>query len=640
MFLFTAPHGVRGYDFTMSVTGRLSIFAALIANSAVAQPTSGFLTLVPVVPSGLSNPVAIVNAGDGSGRLFIVEQTGKIRVLENGSLVADPFIDLGQSGLGLSTSCTTGGCGEQGLLGLAFHPNYISNGHFFVYYTRQAAGGSNGDIVIRRYTVSADDNVADTTTGQTVLVIDHPAATNHNGGTIAFRPEDNAAYLYAGTGDGGSTPQNGQSLTSLLGKILRLDVDGDAFPADPQLNYAIPPTNPFVGVAGADEIWDYGLRNPYRWSFDSELGGLYIGDVGQNAWEEIDFDDMTAGGINYGWDRCEGFHDYTGTNSPDCAGIVSALPILEFDHSVPPCASVTGGFVYRGSDSASISGKYIYADFCTGRFWSGTKTGPSTWTSQPLFDNTLSPAGFGEDEQHKLYFAHHGGAVYRIAPYSFPEIEPDDSRWSDIETLYLAGVTLGCAGGRYCPDGGIQRQQAAALLVRARDPNEAAPTECTPPYGDVTGGPYCPWIEVLKDRDITAGCGGGNFCPTGVLTRAVLARFLVRSEDWPAATTLDTCSGSPPFTDVPASHPLCDWIKTAENRGAARRMRQQHPLLSGRSGPPRSARGDLGEGALARTSDALTDCPRASAPPPSARGPSTARARRSAAGSATADRRS
>jgi glucose/arabinose dehydrogenase len=546
----------------------ISFFIGVISAAATfGQPPSDFLTLLPAVPSGLSNPVTVVNADDGTGRLFIVEQTGKVRILQNGALLPDPFIDLGQAGLGRSTSCATGGCGERGLLRLAYHPDNLTNDFFYVYYTRQDTGDANGDIVIERYSVSADPNLADTSSRQTVLIIPHPAATNHNGGNIAFRPQDGAAYLYAGTGDGGSTPQNGQDLNSLLGKILRLDVDGiDAYPADATRNYAIPVTNPFVGFAGADEIWDYGLRNPYRWSFDRQLGALYIGDVGQSAWEEIDFDDMAAGGINYGWDRCEGKHDYTGTTSPDCDEISAALPILEFDHSVPPCASVTGGFVYRGSASATIAGKYIYGDYCTGRIWSGTKTGPSTWVEQILFDTNLSISGFGEDENGKLYFTHHGGSLYRLAPHSFDDVLPDQKQWTPIESVYLAGVSLGCDDDSFCSDDPVQRQQIAALLVRAQNP-VAAPGDCTSnPYTDVLmGSQYCKWVKALQDQGIASPCGGGNFCPEEPVSRGLLAAWLLKTVH-PGFTPSPPVCNKDVF-EVAKADPLCPWIRDATSEG-------------------------------------------------------------------------
>ena len=257
---------------------------------------SGQTIQLQLVVSGLNLPVTVTNAGDGSGRLFIVQQTGQIRILNGGTLLPTPFLNI--SGL---VSC----CGEQGLLGLAFHPDYANNGFFYVNYTNVA-----GNTVVARYEVSpTDPNVADPNSAQTVLTQNQPFS-NHNGGQLAFGPD---GYLYIALGDGGSggDPQeNGQNLQTWLGKILRVDINGDDFPGDPNRNYAVPPGNPFVGDPNAlDEIWAYGVRNPWRCTFDRLTGDFFIADVGQNAWEEINFQPAaSAGGENYGWDVLEGMH--------------------------------------------------------------------------------------------------------------------------------------------------------------------------------------------------------------------------------------------------------------------------------------------------------------------------------------------
>ena len=287
-----------------------------------------------LVASGLNKPVGLIHAGDGSGRLFIIEQPGAIRILQNGELFLTPFLDIRERVNDKSS--------EQGLLGLAFHPDYHNNGYFFVNYTN-----SRGDTVIARFRVSGDPNLADPATESQLMTIAQPYG-NHNGGHLAFGPD---GLLYIGTGDGGSggDPEgNAQNLDMMLGKMLRLNVD--------DLPYTIPPDNPY-----GDEIWAYGLRNPWRYSFDKLTGDLYIGDVGQGTWEEVDFIAAGApGGANLGWDFFEGSHPFEGTVPEDLTLIE---PIAEYDHSLG--CSVTGGMVYRG-DLRTWQGVYLYGDYCTG----------------------------------------------------------------------------------------------------------------------------------------------------------------------------------------------------------------------------------------------------------------------------------
>lgn len=347
-----------------------------------------------VVESGLSQPLQVVGASDGSGRLFVAERGGLIKIVADGQTLSPSFLDL--SGL-----VTTAG-GEQGLLGLAFHPQYVNNGFFYVDYTR----AEDGATVVARYQVSAaDPNLADAASATTVFTVAQPFA-NHNGGHVVLGPD---GYLYVGLGDGGGAgdPQeNAQSVTTTLGKILRLDVDGG-------LPYAIPPDNPFASGAGAGEIWDYGLRNPWRFSFDRATGDLYIADVGQGQWEEIDVHTAgTPGGLNFGWDCKEGTHQYEFTS--DCAGLDLVDPIAEYGHDVG--RSVTGGFVYRGSDYPVLQGRYFYADFGSGRIWSMVKTGssPAAWSTPRLeLDTDLNISSFGEDETGELYVVDYGGGTIR-----------------------------------------------------------------------------------------------------------------------------------------------------------------------------------------------------------------------------------
>ena len=364
-----------------------------------ASPTSAPQTFPPdsqayalsLVAEGFDNPVYVTHAGDGSGRLFVVEQSGQIRIIQEGAILPDSFLDL--------TGIAVDNAFERGLLGLAFHPRYAENGQFFVNYT-----DSNGDTAVVRYTVSAGDpNRADPQSAQIVLQVEQPYP-NHNGGDIAFGPD---GYLYIGMGDGGSAgdPQgNGQSLTTLLGKMLRLDVDG----GEP---YAIPPDNPFAGRSTArPEIWAYGLRNPWRFSFDRATGDLYIADVGQNAYEEVNFQPAdSAGGENYGWDLMEGLHPYEGS-PPSDANLV--LPVAEYAQSEGGC-SVTGGYVYRGQALPELQGVYFFGDYCSGLVWALHRTAEGAWERALFTRTTFSISSFGEDETGELYVVDHGGAVYQ-----------------------------------------------------------------------------------------------------------------------------------------------------------------------------------------------------------------------------------
>lgn len=294
--------------------------------------TSGQLTTQKVV-SGLSSPLGVTNAGDGTGRLFVVQRSGFVRVVQGKSIVSGNFIDA------RSMVSTSGS--ERGLLGLAFHPDFAANRQVFIFYTR----ASDGDIVVSRLTANTARTFASFTTEVILLRIEHSAHTNHNGGALAFGPD---GYLYIGTGDGGGGGDpldNGQDITDeLLGKILRIDVDGSG--QGPSGAYANPSDNPFVGATGDDEIWAYGMRNPWRISFDRDTGALYIADVGQNAWEEINREGPgDPGGRNYGWNVMEGKHCYPAGTSCSLAG--DTLPIAEYPHAGGDC-SITGGYVYRG----------------------------------------------------------------------------------------------------------------------------------------------------------------------------------------------------------------------------------------------------------------------------------------------------
>lgn len=340
------------------------------------------------VVTDLDRPVFVTHAGDGSGRLFVVEQPGRIRVIRDGALLDTPYLDL--------TDRVTDSENEQGLLGLAFSPDFEESGRLYVYYTAE----DEGKNTIARFQADPAADVADPDSEQILLAVDDPYG-NHNGGMLAFGPD---GYLYAGLGDGGAggDPEDrAQDLDALLGKILRLDVSG------PDL--AIPPDNPFASGGGRPEIWIYGVRNPWRYSFDRLTGDLYIGDVGQNQYEEIDFlPNGQSRGVNLGWRVYEGNHDYDSTRH---AGADPVGPILEYTHS--DGCSVTGGYVYRGSALPALNGVYFYADFCSTNIWVAWADG-GTWTSQ-LFGTAHFPIpSFGEDEAGELYVVDIEGILYRL----------------------------------------------------------------------------------------------------------------------------------------------------------------------------------------------------------------------------------
>jgi glucose/arabinose dehydrogenase len=357
---------------------------------AVSLPEAAAYTWQEVM-SGLASPVGLAQAGDGSGRLFILEQSGVILVWQNGSILPQPFLDIRQR-VGSDGS-------ERGLLGLAFHPQYAQNGYFYINYT-----DLSGNTVIARYQVSSDDpNRAQADSEIRLLQVTQPFA-NHNGGEVTFGPD---GFLYLGLGDGGSGGDpygNGQSLGTLLGKILRLDVNN----GDP---YSIPASNPFANGGGLPEIWAYGLRNPWRFSFDHLTGDLYIGDVGQNSWEEIDFLPAgSPGGTNFGWNIMEGFHPYQGS-AP--AGGDLTPPVVEYGHDMG--CSVTGGVVYRGERLPGWQGVYLFGDYCSGNVWGLLRDPQGNWQSRLLFETPARITSFGEDESGEVYMVDYGGRVYTLA---------------------------------------------------------------------------------------------------------------------------------------------------------------------------------------------------------------------------------
>ncbi len=345
-----------------------------------------------LVAGGLVRPVSLTHAGDNSGRLFVIEQEGRIRIIDrNGNLLPEPFLDLTDR-----VSC----CGERGLLSVAFPPTYTRSGEFFVNYTTL-----DKKTHISRFRVSSDPNRADRSSEQVILAFDQPFA-NHNGGQMAFGPND--GYLYIGTGDGGSggDPDNhAQRLNTLLGKILRIDVRVGA-------TYTIPPDNPFINTPDArPEIWALGLRNPWRFSFDPANGNLFIADVGQDMYEEVNFQASTSrGGENYGWKIMEG-NECFGARTCDRTGLT--MPIITYDHSDDDC-SITGGYVYRGTASQNMQGIYFYGDFCSGRIW-GLRNIQGRWETRVLLREPITISSFGTDQAGNLYVvSYNDGTIYRL----------------------------------------------------------------------------------------------------------------------------------------------------------------------------------------------------------------------------------
>lgn len=385
-----APVGT-GLSVTIAV---VFVVTGAVVTSAGSKPAVSFVEFA----SGLTAPTDI--ATTASGRLYVTEQQGVIKIVEPDGSISATFLDI-------RDRVRSGG--EEGLLGVALSPDFGSSGRFFVYYTRH-----DGNNQVSSFVGTGDH--ADPSSEMPILTLPHPAFTNHNGGDLAFGPD---GFLYVATGDGGSAGDpnnNAQNPDSLLGKLLRLDVAGDAFPNDAARNYAIPGDNPFVNGSGADEVWVLGLRNPWRFSFDTETNNLFLSDVGQGAREEINFKEAgTPGGTNYGW-RC-----YEGTAAFDLSGCSSqtafTFPIAEYENTADRCA-VTGGYVYRGDRYPQLRGDYFYMDFCSGELFSFKahhKKGMAGPVRRVATFSDLRISSFGQDPDGEIYAADlAAGKIYRL----------------------------------------------------------------------------------------------------------------------------------------------------------------------------------------------------------------------------------
>ena len=389
----------------------LNVLINLGVAGAVAAGGVGDTLHLELVTDQIERPVFVTAPPGDLDRLFVIDQyddqaIGRIRIVRDGTVLATPFLELGPVATNNST----------GVLCLEFDPGFADNGTFYVFYT-----GAAGDVVISRFCASGDPDVADPGSEERLLSIPQPHHF-HQGGWFGFGPD---GLLYISSGDGGPAndpDHRGQDMASLLGKMLRIDPGGDDFPADPDRNYAIPPSNPFVGEPGLDEIWALGLREAWRCSFDRETGDLYIADVGQEGWEEVDIEPAGfGGGANYGWRCREGANPLW--DDPECAGQVFTDPVFEYAHAGGNCC-VIGGYVYRGVSLPALRGRFLFGDNCSGRIWSVLRdgVGVTDLVEHPIeiigspgtpFDQLTT---FGQDACGELYVCARFNQVYRIVP--------------------------------------------------------------------------------------------------------------------------------------------------------------------------------------------------------------------------------
>jgi glucose/arabinose dehydrogenase len=390
------PRALPRRRVTVGLAVALLISSFVASGEVLAAPTDAHIKL-RLIASHLSMPVYATGANDGSNRIFIVEKTGKIKILLNGVVRSTPFLNI-------SSEVSKGS--EQGLLGLAFHPGFKTNHKLYVNFTNLA-----GDTIIREYRVSSSNpNVVATSTKRRILGISQPFA-NHNGGMLAFGPD---GYLYIGMGDGGDAGDPGnraQDTNQLLGKMLRIDINHTM----PNAAYRNPSTNPYVGIAGRDEIWQIGLRNPWRFSFDRTTGDLWIGDVGQGKYEEVDRAIRTSSGagrgVNWGWRVLEGTHCYLPPSGCSTSG--KTMPLLDYDHGGGRCA-VTGGYVYRGSAIPLLRGGYVFGDYCSGEIWVVASSASAPVGKVRLLDTSLLISSFGQIGGGELVVTDLNGRVYRL----------------------------------------------------------------------------------------------------------------------------------------------------------------------------------------------------------------------------------
>ena len=416
-----------------TITGSLRRFAvrvcALLSLATLAaasfSATAQRLALAPVI-DGPPEPTGIYSAHDQTGRLFLVSRIGVIWIYDGENMLATPFLDI-RDRVNAANS-------EDGLHGLGFHPAYTTNGFFYLTYT-----DLQGDSVVARFSVGMDPDVADPDSESILLEIDQPTP-RHNVSQLQFGPD---GFLYIGAGDGGQAgdpDDRAQDLGQLLGKILRIDVDGGS-------PYAVPPDNPFTNVPGAlPEIWAYGVRNPWRFSFDRLTGDLYIADVGESLWEEVNFQPaVSGGGENYGWRRMEGFHCFDPPS--DCFDPTLTLPVLEYPHGEE--CSITGGFVYRGAFFPHLHGLYFYADWCSGRIWAARRDGDGVWRNRELLDSSLFITTFGEDEDGELYVADSAdGRIYRLVDTApFCDVEMTKNNYIGDDEVIAENLRLVNLGG-------------------------------------------------------------------------------------------------------------------------------------------------------------------------------------------------
>ena len=466
------------------------------------------------IVSGFDSPIGVTNAGDGTNRLFIVERRGTVRVVQNNALQDGFFLDIRNNTQGGLSSG-----GERGLLGLAFHPDFETNEKLFVYFTR-----GDGDLVIAEMTANAARTSASVTTLDPIISpIEHSSFSNHNGGQLLFVGDD--LFIFTGDGGSGGDPdENAQNINSRLGKILRVT---------PNLagGVTIPSDNPYVGEAGDDAIWAKGLRNPWRASRDGANGNFWIADVGQNAWEEINRESGTVGGLDYGWDDCEGAHGYEGGGCPGLGGSSGSrqAPIAEYSHSLG--CSVTGGHVYRGTREPDLVGNYVLADFCSGRLW----TIPSGGSGLVLHrDTARNISSFGESESKELYAVDiSNGRLYLVVAPPYADIT-NSFFYYDIKWLDESGITGGCGTHRFCPTSTVTRGQMASFLARALN----LPSPDKDYFTDDENSIHEFDINRLATANITGGCASGasKFCPGQRVSRGQMASFLARAKALPPAT--------------------------------------------------------------------------------------------------------